>query len=146
MKWLIIALLLLAVVACDRPEDVPDFTQKNYSSIEYAGQKCIISEQTYYSSSYFIFHVDDVGSKVIYSPRGEYLKPRSYPRWQLRLYMDVNDSTYTKTIDYIEARELPNGEPITCYGVNTLPTAFDSFIETHAPLFKKGGYGVLELE
>jgi len=145
MKWIIIAIILLAVTACNKPDEIPSYTQKNYSNIESAGQKCIISEQTYYLSSYFIFHVDNVGSRVIYSPKGEYLKPKSYPRWQLRLYMDINDSTYTKTIDYIEARVLPNGEPITCYEVNSLPTAFDGFIDTHEAFFKMGGFEVLEL-
>ena len=136
--FLLVIVGLVFISGCPKEEPVPDYFQENFSDVfeKAIATKCLINEQTYYVSSYFVFHVNDMGGRVIYSPIGEYLKPKDYPRWQLRLYPDKNNSAYNKTLEYMRDRKLPNGAEIECKEVNSLPTSFKSFIETHKMFFK----------
>jgi len=144
MKYLILLIPLL-LVACNPEPELPVYTQEEFADVapvnitQESGEyvKCRIGQLDFYATDTFIYHINDLRGKVVYAPAGEYIKPKDYPRWQLRTYLDKEDSTYTITRTYIEDRKLPNGEEIVCESTDKLPLIFQNFIKTHEGLYKK---------
>lgn len=140
MTRLVVCLVLVVLVlftGCARTE-VPQYFQRNFSAPEPKplALKCAISNTTYYQQSFFIYHVTQLGDRVVYSPVGSYTMPENYSRWQFRTFLDKDDSLYVKTQQYIAQRRLPNGESIACEEVPAVPRDFRDFIRTHENLFK----------
>jgi hypothetical protein len=120
----------------------PVYIQKNFSLPEPAptAQKCVIGNLTYYQQSYFIYHLTEIGDRVVYSPVGSYIMPENYTRWQYRPFLDKNDSLYNKTGMYIQERRLPNGNPVVCEEVTKIPVDFRDFIRDHEKLYRENLY------
>lgn len=135
MIRLLFLMALLLIVGCGKP--VEEYIQENVSqpAAPQPAWSCQIGNATYYQKSYFLMHVNNKGDWLIYSPVGTYTKPAGYPRWQLRLYNNKEDSLYTRTLQYIQDRELPNGEPVHCDTVRSVPFDFQRFIDSHDRFF-----------
>jgi hypothetical protein len=135
MKRLLALVLLLA--ACSSQEKVPEYYQENFSgsSPGPVGLKCVIGEHDYYMASYFIYHTDSLGSEIVYSPVGEYMKPKDYPNWQLRPYINRQKNLYNKTRVYMTEQAMPDTE-LDCGKVSRIPPGFSRFIITHEKLFE----------
>lgn len=96
---------------------------------------CKLGDIKYYEYGVFIYHMDLKKSHIVYTPKGEYLKPSGYPRWQFKIFSG-NNTIYDKTKKYIDDRQFPNGEEIKCNTINKTPTKFNQFIEAHESLYK----------
>lgn len=131
-------LLLLAVIllaSCSQPE-IKVYEQGKFANVtESPYEVCDINGVDYYTYGVFIYHENDIESDVVYAPPGEYLKPKDYPRWQLRPYNNKNVSTYVDTRQYIQ-EGLPNGVQVSCEEAVYVPPAFRQFIQTHEKLYE----------
>jgi hypothetical protein len=141
MRKISLALALIAVLAiilsgCARQEPA-DFFQKNVSipPATLSAVVCNISGIMYYQYSVFIYHVNDLDAQAVYTPAGEYLRAKDYPRWQFKPFLDKNDSIYIKTKSYISAGQLPDKRPVICEKAAQLPIGFRSFLDDHEALY-----------
>jgi len=126
-------LLLLVLVACKT--EPQEYFQENFSDVPAIGIKCTIGSIDYYEKGDFLFHENAAGSRIVYTEVGEYLKPKGYPRWQFKLFLDKNDSLYTKTRELMDLGITPNGEEIICVDANSLPQDFSEWLSSHEKLY-----------
>jgi len=87
MRYAILILLGIVMLAACAKEETPVYRQQNYSVAPEPEMavKCLIWNTTYYSKSFYIYHVNDNAAKFVYSPIGTYTKPKGNTRWQLRI-------------------------------------------------------------
>jgi len=137
MRYAILLMLLLA--ACAQPVEVPQYTQEKFAEVTDTDSDlvCEISGIEYHVSGQFIYHINDRLDKIVYTPKGEYLKPKGYDRWQFRIYLDKEDNTFTNTMEYIESGKLPSDEIVECVAVDSLPLIFTNFLNSHRGLYEK---------
>jgi len=129
----ILLVLLIALAACAKTEP-KEYFQQNFSDVPAIGEKCTIGNIDYYVKGDFMYHVNSAGSRIVYSHAGEYLKPKGYPRWQFRTFLNKNDSIYTKTVDLIN-EGTPDGDKVQCVDVTSLPSDFNEWLSTHEGLY-----------
>jgi hypothetical protein len=130
--------VMLFIIACGKQPD-PQFFQGNFSqpAPKTIALKCMIGSIYYYQDSFFIYHVNDIGDRVVYSPVGSYTMPENYSRWQYRSFLNLNDSLYNQTLGYINKRGLPNGQLIGCNETTEIPVDFKKFVKDHEPIFRQ---------
>ena len=97
--------------------------------------RCDINDIDYYGKSYFIYHVNALGDELIYAPTGTYTKPKGYPRWQYRIFLDMENNVFLSTRSWMEEGKEPNGDGINCDKAKA-PENFDQFISTHRRLLR----------
>jgi hypothetical protein len=131
----IIALAIM-MSGCARNGPI-DYFQKNISTqiAKPTAMMCNISGIMYYQYSVFIYHVNDLDAQAVYTPAGEYLRAKDYPRWQFKPFLDKNNSIYIKTKSYISAGQLPDKRPVICENAAQLPIGFRSFLDDHEALY-----------
>ena len=133
MKYIFLVMMLI-IMGCT---ETPEYNQENFSEpvVQSTYLKCNINGIDHYTDGVLIYHKSLTKAKVVYSPIGEYYQPLQYPRWQLRIYLDRNDSVYNKTWEYINNRELPNGDPVVCITEDVIPSGFREFLSSHEGMF-----------
>jgi len=142
MKYIL--LLLLLIIGCK--EQVPSYQQETFADVtDAAYMKCTIGDIEYYTYGVFVYHNNNMEANVVYTPKGEYLKPKDYPRWQYRLFLNKEDSIFVKIKSYIE-EGMPNGEKIECQEAVFIPSEFTGFIKTHEFLYKDFQKEAIEFE
>jgi hypothetical protein len=145
---IIFVLVVITLVGCTPKEEGPQsFVQQKFANVsdtpnDYINNKSMALKCDYYGidtyvNQIFIYSVNGKGDQTILTPQGTYFKPKDYPNWQFKIFLNSENNTYTKRKGFIDSGVFPNGDVLACETVDRIPSKFNKFIETHPFLITK---------